>query len=92
MNAHATFVTIPVEGGADIIVQPRRGHVISREVEVDPIQVVIRVRKDDGPRTGETVMVDGKAATVAERRRDSNGRLQIRDEDTNSWMVVRKDG
>ena len=60
MNAFVTVETRPCAGGADVIVTPRRGHVIMPEVD------------------------------VAERRFDSRGGLQVRDEDTGAWLAVER--
>ena len=49
MNAFITTTTTPVNGGADVVIEPRRGYVIMPEVDHDSGSVTIRTRKDAGP-------------------------------------------
>lgn len=88
MTAFAQTETRPVAGGADVVVTPRRGYAIMPEVDVDTGEVVIRVRKDAGPRIGETLMVGKRLVEVTERRWSGKGTLQIRDSITGAWMEV----
>lgn len=90
MNAFVRVETRPVVGGADVVVTPRRGHVIMPEVDADTGEVIIRVRKDAGPRIGETLMVGRRHVVVAERRFDSRGHLQVLDADTGAWLAVER--
>lgn len=92
MNAFVQVETTPTLGGADIRVTPRRGFVAMPEVDHDAGEVVIRVRKDAGPRIGQTIMVGKRHIVVAGRRWDTHGRLQLRDEDTGVWHVYDFDG
>jgi hypothetical protein len=87
MNAFVQVETTPVAGGAEVRVVPRRGYVVAPEVDVDG-SVTIHVRKDAGPRVGESVMVGKRHVVVAERRWTSKGLLQIRDADSGVWVVV----
>ena len=88
MNAFVQVSTKPVPGGADIRIEARRGYVVMPEVDADTGEVVIRTRKDAGPRIGESVMVGKRHVTVKKRRWDSYGRLQILDADTGAWVAV----
>lgn len=88
MNAFARVETRPVDGGADVTVTARRGFAVMPEVEAEGDSVTIHVRKDAGPRIGETLMVGKRHVIVAERRWNSRGRLQIRDLDTGAWLEV----
>ena len=90
MNAFAQFTTTPVNGGADIVIEPRRGYVIMPEVDHDSGSVTIRVRKDAGPRLGERIMVGKRLVEVAERRWTPKGTLQIRDSITGAWVEVQR--
>ena len=90
MNAFAQFTTTPVNGGADIVIEPRRGYIFVPEVDHDSGQVTIRVRKDAGPRLGERIMVGKRLVEVAERRWTSKGTLQVRDSDTGAWVEVQR--
>lgn len=92
MNAFVQVETTPTLGGADIRVTPRRGFVAMPEVDHDAGEVMIRVRKDAGPRIGQTIMVGKRHIVVAGRRWDTHGRLQLRDEDTGVWCVYDFDG
>lgn len=92
MNAFVQVETTPTLGGADIRVTPRRGFVAMPEVDHDAGEVVIRVRKDAGPRIGQTVMVGKRHIVVAARRWDTHGRLQLRDADNGNWYVHDFDG
>lgn len=85
-NAFIRLETHPVAGGADVRVVARRGHVIAPEIDQDTGEVIIHLRKNVGPRVGETVMIDHRAIVVADRRWDSHGRLQLLDEDMNTWI------
>ena len=90
MNAFARFTTTPVNSGADIVIEPRRGYIFVPEIDHDSGQVTIRVRKDAGPRIGQRVMVGKRLVEVAERRWTSKGTLQIRCADTGVWMEVER--
>ena len=90
MNAFAQFTTTPVAGGADIVIEPRRGYIFVPEVDHDSGQVIIRTRKDVGPRIGQRIMVGKRLVEVAERRWTSKGTLQIRCADTGAWMEVER--
>ena len=90
MNAFAQFTTTPVNGGADIVIEPRRGYVSMPEVDHDSGSVTIRTRKDAGPRLGERIMVGKRLVEVAERRWTPKGTLQIRCADTGVWMEVER--
>lgn len=90
MNAFVTTTTTPVNGGADIVIEPRRGQIVMREIDHDSGQVTIRVRKDAGPRIGQRIMVGKRLVEVAERRWTSKGTLQVRDSDTGAWMEVER--
>lgn len=90
MNAFAQFTTTPVAGGADIVIEPRRGQIVMQEIDHDSGSVTIRVRKDAGPRIGQRVMVGKRLVEVAERRWTSKGTLQVRDSDTGVWMEVER--
>ena len=90
MNAFAQFTTTPVNGGADIVIEPRRGYVIMPEVDHDSGSVTIRVRKDAGPRLGERIMVGKRLVEVAERRWTPKGTLQVRDSITGAWVEVQR--
>ena len=90
MNAHVRVETRPVPGGADVTVTARRGYATMPEIEVDGDSVTIHVRKDAGPRIGETLMVGRRHVVVAERRFDSRGHLQVLDADTGAWLAVER--
>jgi hypothetical protein len=90
MNAFVTVETRPCAGGADVIVTPRRGHAIMPEVDADTGEVVMHVRRDAGPRIGDSITVGRRNVIVAERRWSGKGTLQIRDEDTGAWMEVER--
>jgi hypothetical protein len=90
MNAFITTTTTPVNGGADIVIEPRHGQIAMREIDHDSGQVTIRIRKDAGPRIGQRVMVGKRLVEVAERRWTSKGTLQIRCADTGAWMEVER--
>ena len=90
MNAFVRVETRPVVGGADVVVTPRRGHTIMPEVDADTGEVIIRVRKDAGPRLGDSIMVGRRHVIVAERRWSGKGTLQIRDEITGAWVEVQR--
>jgi len=90
MNAFAQFTTTPVNGGADIVIEPRRGYVIMPEVDHDSGSVTIRTRKDAGPRIGQRIMVGKRLVEVAERRWTPKGTLQIRDSITGAWVEVQR--
>ena len=90
MNAFITTTTTPVAGGADIVIEPRRGQIVMREIDHDSGQVTIRVRKDTGPRIGQRIMVGKRLVEVAERRWTSKGTLQVRDSITGAWMEVQR--
>ena len=92
MNAFVQVETTPTAGGADVRVMPRRGFVAMPEVDHDAGEVVVRVRKDAGPRIGQTVTINKRHIVVAARRWDTHGRLQLRDEDTGVWCVYDYDG
>ena len=90
MNAFITTTTTPVNGGADIVIEPRRGQIVMREIDHDSGSVTIRVRKDAGPRLGERIMVGKRLVEVAERRWTSKGTLQVRDSITGAWVEVQR--
>jgi hypothetical protein len=90
MNAFVTTTTTPVNGGADIVVEPRRGYVIMPEIDHDSGSVTIRTRKDAGPRIGQRIMVGKRLVEVAERRWTSKGTLQVRDSITGAWVEVQR--
>jgi hypothetical protein len=90
MNAFITTTTTPVNGGADIVIEPRRGYIFVPEVDHDTGSVTVRTRKDAGPRIGQRVMVGKRLVEVAERRWTSKGTLQIRCADTGVWMEVER--
>ena len=90
MNAFAQFTTTPVNGGADIVIEPRRGYIFVPEVDRDSGSVTVRARKDAGPRIGQRIMVGKCLVEVAERRWTSKGTLQIRCADTGAWMEVER--
>lgn len=90
MNAFITVETRPCAGGADVIVTPRRGHAIMPEVDADTGEVVMHVRRDAGPRIGETLMIGKRLVEVAERRWSGKGTLQIRDSITGAWLEVER--
>lgn len=90
MNAHVRVETRPCTGGADVTITARRGFATMPEVEVDGDSVTIHVRKDAGPRIGESIMVGRRHVIVAGRRWDSRGGLQVLDEDTGTWMAVER--
>ena len=92
MNAFVQVETMPVPGGADVRVTPRRGFVVMPEIGTKDGDVTIRVRKDAGPRVGQTVMIGKRHIVVAARRWDTHGRLQLRDEDDGVWYVYDFDG
>lgn len=87
MNAFVQVETTPVAGGAEVCVIPRRGYAVAPEVDVDG-SVTIHVRKDAGPRIGESVMVGKRHVKVAERRWTPKGMLQVRDADSGVWVAV----
>lgn len=87
MNAFVQVETTPIAGGAEVCVIARRGYIVAPEVDVDG-SVTIHVRKDAGPRVGETLMVGKRHVTVAERRWTANGKLQVRDADSGVWVAV----
>ena len=88
MNAFIQCATSPAPGGADVTVTTRRGYIVVPEVEVDTGEVIIHVRKDAGPRVGESVMVGKRHVKVAKRRYDNYGRLQVMDADTGAWVAM----
>lgn len=88
MNAFVQVATTPVHGGADVRVSARRGYVIVPEVEQDAGEVTVHVRRDSGPHIGDTLMVGKRHVTVAKRRWDPHGRLQVMDEDSGIWVAV----
>ena len=90
MNAFAQFTTTPVNGGADIVIEPRRGYIFVPEIDHDTGSVTVRTRKDAGPRIGQRVMVGKRLVEVAERRWTSKGTLQIRCADTGAWVEVQR--
>ena len=92
MNAFVQVETTPTLGGADIRVTPRRGFIVMPEVSTKDGDIIIRVRKDAGPRIGQIVTVGKRTIVVASRRWDTHGRLQLRDEDTGVWHVYDYDG
>lgn len=87
-NAFIRIETRPVAGGADVRIVARRGHIIAPEIDRETGEVAIHLRKDVGPRIGETIMVGHRAVIVADRRWNSHGRLQVLDEDTHTWTEV----
>ena len=90
MNAFVSVTTTPVNGGADIVIEPRRGYIFVPEVDHDTGSVTVRTRKDAGPRIGQRIMVGKRLVEVAERRWTSKGTLQIRCADTGAWMEVER--
>ena len=88
MNAFVIVETRPCAGGADVTVTARRGFATMPEVEVSEDGVTIHIRKDAGPRVGETLMVGKRHVTVAERRWTANGKLQVRDADSGVWVAM----
>ena len=88
MNAHVHVETRPVPGGADVTITARRGHIIAPEMDADSSSVTLHLRKDAGPRIGETLMIGKRLVEVAERRWSGKGTLQIRDSLTGAWMEV----
>lgn len=88
MNAHIRVTTTPVNGGADVVIEPRRGYVIVPEVDVETGAATLRIRKDAGPRIGQRIMVGKRLVEVTERRWTPKGTLQIRDADTGAWVEV----
>ncbi len=90
MNAFVIVETRPCAGGADVTVTARRGFATMPEVEMDGDSVTIHVRKDAGPRVGESVMVGKRHVKVAERRWTSKGTLQVRDADSGVWVEVQR--
>ena len=90
MNAFITTTTTPVNGGADIVIEPRRGYIFVPEVDHDTGSVTVRTRKDAGPRIGQRVTGGKRLVEVAERRWTPRGTLQVRDADTGAWMEVER--
>lgn len=90
MNAFVQVTTTPVNGGADVVIEPRRGYVIVPEVDVETGAATMRIRKDPGPRIGQRIMVGRRLVEVAERRWTTKGTLQIRCADTGAWMEVER--
>lgn len=90
MNAHVHVETRPVPGGADVTITARRGHVIAPEVDADASSVTIHLRKDAGPRIGESIMVGKRHVIVTDRRFDSRGGLQVLDGDTGAWIAMER--
>jgi hypothetical protein len=90
MNAFITTTTTPVNGGADVTIEPRRGYIFVPEVDHDTGSVTVRTRKDAGPRLGERIMVGKRLVEVAERRWTSKGTLQVRDSITGAWVEVQR--
>lgn len=52
--------------------------------------VEVHIMPLDAPRIGETVMIDGHAVTVAERRWSADHTLHVMDEDTRTWYRITK--
>lgn len=75
-----------VAGGADVFIRAKAGHVLL--VEDTGGTVTVRVRRTEGPRLGERIIVHNMLVKVADRRYDEQGRLWVMDEDTGAWMVV----
>ena len=90
MNAFVIVETRPCAGGADVTVTARRGFATMPEVEMDGNSVTVHIRKDAGPRVGETLMVGKRHVTVAERRWTPSGKLQVRDADSGVWVEVQR--
>ena len=88
MNAFIQVETTPIAGGAEVRVIARRGYIVAPEVDVDSGDVTIHIRKDAGPRVGETLMVGKRHVTVAERRWTPKGMLQVRDADSGVWVAM----
>lgn len=88
MNRFIQLETTPTSGGAVIRVAARGDFIFAPEVDHDSGEVTIHVRKDAGPRIGETLMVGKRHIIVAKRRYDPYGRLQVMDADTGAWYAV----
>lgn len=91
-NAFADVVTRVVDGGADITISALRDFCVMPELEETDDGVTIHLRRSAGPHIGEQIMVGKRSVTVADRRWDSHGRMQVRDEDSGVWYVYDQDG
>lgn len=86
MSNYACVVeAVKLPDGVDVVVQPRGEYVVMPEIDADSGRVTVRIRRDAGPRIGDTVMVNRRAIVVADRRWDTRGHLQLRDADTGTW-------
>lgn len=82
-NYYIRVTTIPVKGGADVVIEGLH-HLIFSDGEM---QKVLHLREDYGPRIGERVMCNGKLIKVKQKRWGGGGRLEVLDEDTQTWMI-----
>lgn len=82
-NHYVRIKTIPVEGGADVVIEGLHNLIFSD----GEMQKVLHLREDYGPRIGERVMCNGKLIKVKQKRWGGGGRLEVLDEDTQTWMI-----
>ena len=87
-NAHVRVTTIPVDGGADVVIEAlgKRRVYPQAEVSSDGRSCTIHLSDYDTPRIGQRVCIGRMLAKVAGVRFDDSGHCFVIDEDTGAQL------
>jgi len=83
-NAYVRVTTRPTFEGAEVTVECKDGMHLFGTDERKKTLILVREKKE--PHPGQRVMLDGRLVKVSKTRRSHEGRLEVFDEDTQTWL------